>query len=165
MSTTVDDLQQRHLHKNSTVRTQAPVVAQRRALTISPKKFFCTVAHRTCLCDITAMSNSVDELRARHNHCHLNGLLELLVLDHRDVTVKGHEEARHLVHCPQGHELVPERLQVHKAMTMHLGGSKSLQALEELPRWQKKRQEAVAIFTTDFAPTKALVLIVPSLLP
>ena len=25
-----------------------------------------------------------------------------------------HEEARHLVHCAQGHELVPERLQVHK---------------------------------------------------
>ena len=63
------------------------------------------------------MSNSVDELRARHNHCHVNGLLELVVHGHRDVTVEGHEEARHLVHCPQGHELVPERLQVHKAMT------------------------------------------------
>ena len=99
---------------------------------------FCTVAHRTCLWDITAMSNSVDELRARHNHCHVNGLLELAVHGHRDVTVEGHEEARHLVHCPQGHELVPERLQVHKAMTLYLGGSKSPRALEELPRRQKK---------------------------
>ena len=49
-------------------------------------------------------------------------------------------------------------------MTMHLGGSKSLRALEELPRRHKQRQEAVAIFTTDFAPTVTLVLIVPSLL-
>ena len=111
------------------------------------------------------MSNSVDELRARHDHCHVNGLLELVMQGHRDVTVEGHEEARHLEHCPQGHELVPERLQVHKAMTMYLGGSKSRRALEELPRRQRKRQDAVAIFTTNFAPAEALVLIVPSLLP
>ena len=74
------------------------------------------------------MSNSVNELRVRHNHCHVNGLLELAVHDHRDVTVEGHEEAR------QGHELVPERLQVHKATTMHPGGSKSLRPRDKLPR-------------------------------
>ena len=111
----------------------APVVAQQLGLNNLAKElhggiftFFCTVAHRTCLWDITAMSNSIDELRARHSRCPLNRLLELVVYGHRDVTVEGHEETRHLVHCPQGHELVPERLQVRKAMTTYLDGSRSL---------------------------------------
>ena len=81
-----------------------------------------------------------------------------------DVTIGGQQEARHLTHGPQARELAPGRLSKyrtsHKAVTMYLGGSKSLGQWEPV-----HRQEAIAIVTADFAPTVALVLVVPSLLP
>ena len=76
MLTTVDKLQLRQLHgtalsKPGTCRCTA-TGTQNLAKELSGRifTFFCTVAHRTCLFDITAMSNSVDELRARHSQCH-----------------------------------------------------------------------------------------------
>ena len=79
--------------------------------------------------NITGMSNSVDELKARHNHCHLHRLLELVLHVHKDVTLEGHQEARHLGHGPQGHELPLDGSKYrrsHKTMTTDLSGSKSV---------------------------------------
>ena len=46
-------------------------------------------------------------------------MLELVRHVHRDVTVGGHEEARHLIHGPEGHELAPRRLQVQDESQSH----------------------------------------------
>ena len=71
---------------------------------------------------------------------------------HRDVTVEGPEEARHLVHYAQGHELVPGRLQATKSA----GGT---------PKAAEKTARTSGHLHDDFAPTIALALTVPSLLP
>ena len=79
--------------------------------------------------NITGMSNSVDKLKARHNPCHLHRLLVLVLHVHKDVTLEGHQEARHLVHSPQGQELPLDGSKYrrsHKTMTIDLSGSKSV---------------------------------------
>ena len=103
----------------------------RRNLTV-----FCTVCKRnTCPCNTTAMSNPVDELNLRHDE-EFEGLLELVLHVHRNVTAMGHEEARHLARSPQFHELVPGRLQV----TMATPPSKPLLRQEE---WHPRRGEGM----------------------
>ena len=92
--------------------------------------------------NITGMSNSVDELKARHNHCHLHRLLELVLHVHKDVTLEGHQEARHLVHGPQGHELPLDGSKYrrsHKTMTMDLSGSKSVCAHRDRSKRARQR--------------------------
>ena len=121
MSTTVEKLQQQHLHETElsnpgTCRctaTGAQQPCQRTARRNLHGLLHSLHERATCHCVITAMSNSVDELRARHNHCHLNGLLELVQAVHRDQLSE--DNKKHAISYT-----------VHKAMNLYLGGSKSL---------------------------------------
>ena len=155
LSTTVDVLQQRHLHEtalSNQCNCRCTATGAQQPCQGTARRNLNGLLHSlhegdTFHCGITAMSNSVDELtEGEANHCHLDGLLELVRHVHRDVTVEGPEEARHLVHGPEGNELAPRRLQVQDGEPI-------------------QRQEAEAIIAADFAPTITLVLVVPSLLP
>ena len=66
--------------------------------------------------NITGMSNSVDELKARHNHCHLYGA----------GTCTACSQGRNPRRTPRS---TPSRARrSHKTMTMYLSGSKSVSA-------------------------------------
>ena len=81
------------------------------------------------------MSNSVDELKERHNHSHRNGMLELVLHVHRDVTSKDHKKhaISYTVHKAMNSYLDgPKYRTSRKAMTTYLDGSNTLKPPTQL---------------------------------
>ena len=171
MSTTIDKLQQWHLHgtalsNHGTCRCTTPEAeqpCQRTAQTNLDGLLHSLHEEDTCHCGETAMSNSVDELKARHNHCHLDGLLELVLHVHRDVTLERHKEARHLVHGPQGHELPPGlQAQGSKSVYAHHGQISTCPTTTAAPSQSRCERRGLPAQATRPAECQAACAILPS---
>ena len=104
--------------------TTAPVIAQQRALNTYQKQdlwnstVMCTVCtvhhHRGNQLECPPLCRGTETRHRTHTTWTAGQSCMIAGLPQRQPNP---QEARHLVHCRQGHELAPDRLQVHMAMT------------------------------------------------